>query len=112
MFAEGAGAVSVKAEAGAALAAALGKNKAVIHKNHGLITVSRHSIDEAAFWFIALDRCCRVQLDVEACKEEPVMVAEDLARFTREQVGSPFIGWLHFQPIFSQIAASQPDMYD
>lgn len=40
------------------------------------------------------------------------MVPVESARFSRENVGSPFIGWLHFQPIYGQIAATQPDMFD
>ena len=27
-------------------------------------------------------------------------------------VVSPFIGWLHFQPIYEQLLATQPDMFD
>lgn len=40
--------------------------RAATHQNHGLLTASRHSIDEAAFWFIALERCCQQQLLIEA----------------------------------------------
>lgn len=107
-----AGAVAVKAEAGKSVAAAFGKNKAAIHQNHGLFTASRHSIEDAAFWFIALERCCQVQLMVEATGIKPTMVSPERARYSRENVGNSFIGWLHFQPIYEQLVQTSPDMFD
>jgi ribulose-5-phosphate 4-epimerase/fuculose-1-phosphate aldolase len=107
-----AGAVAVEEEAGISVAEAFGKNRAALHQNHGIITASRHSIDDAAFWFIALERCCRQQLLVEAAGVKPVIVPEKSARYSREHVGNDFIGWLHFQTIYSQLAATQPDMFD
>jgi ribulose-5-phosphate 4-epimerase/fuculose-1-phosphate aldolase len=109
---DGAGAVPVNLDAGVAVAAAIGSNKALIHQNHGLITASRHSIDEAAFWFIALDRCCKVQLDVEATGRSPAMVPREHALFTRQNVGTPFIAWLHFQTIYGQLVETHPNMFD
>jgi Class II Aldolase and Adducin N-terminal domain len=53
------GAVTVERDAGKSVAAAFKGVKAAIHRNHGRLTASRHSIDSAAFWFIALERCCR-----------------------------------------------------
>ena len=44
---------------------ALGDNKAVILQNHGLLTVG-HSVDEAAWWFITMERSCQAQLLAEA----------------------------------------------
>ena len=85
--------------------------KAAIHQNHGLITASRHSIDAAAFWFIALERCCQQQLMVEATGHKPVHVPVESARYSREHVGSEYIGWLHFQPIYEQLVESQPNMF-
>lgn len=107
-----AGAVAVKTEAGKSVAAAFGKNKAAIHQSHGLFTASRHSIEDAAFWFIALERCCQVQLMVEATGIKPIMVPPDRARYSRENVGNSFIGWLHFQPIYEQLVQTSPDMFD
>lgn len=106
------GAVTVTTDAGEAVAAAFGQNRAAIHQNHGLITASRHSIEDAAFWFIALERCCQVQLMVEASGHKPVMVPPERARYSHEHVGNAFIGWLHFQPIYDQLVQSCPDMFD
>jgi ribulose-5-phosphate 4-epimerase/fuculose-1-phosphate aldolase len=84
--------------------------KAAIHQNHGLLTASRHSIEAAAFWFIALERCCQQQLLIDASGQKPQLVPPDKARYSREHVGSEYIGWLHFQPIWEQLLKTQPDM--
>jgi ribulose-5-phosphate 4-epimerase/fuculose-1-phosphate aldolase len=107
-----AGAVAVETKAGHSVSSAFGKNRAAIHQNHGLLTASRHSIDEAAFWFIALERCCQVQLLIEASGVTPQLVPPERARYSRENVGNEFIGWLHFQPIYDQLVATQPDMFE
>jgi len=38
-------------------------------------------------------------------------VPEDRARYSREHVGSEYIGWLHFQTVYAQLEAEQPDMF-
>ena len=112
VISESAGAVAVEEDAGAQVAAAFRNVKAAIHQNHGLLTASRHSIEAAAFWFIGLERCCQQQLMVEATGIKPKMVPPDRARYSREHVGSEYIGWLHFQPIYDHLAATQPDMFE
>ena len=42
---------------------------------------------------------------------KPTFVAPDRARYSREHVGSSFIGWLHFQPLYDHIAKRQPEMF-
>lgn len=105
------GKVAVENKAGYSVAAALGKQKAIIHQGHGLMTVSRHSIEAAAFWFIGLERVCQQALLVEATGRTPTLVPPDKARYSREHVGSEYIGWLHFQPIYEQLVEIQPDMF-
>ncbi|MFG5410410.1 class II aldolase/adducin family protein [Piscinibacter sakaiensis] len=107
-----AGQVAVEESAGRSVAAQFKGVKAVIHQNHGLFTASTHGIESAAFWFIALERCCRQQLLVDASGHAPVPVDERRARFSREHVGSDYIGWLHFQTIFDGLQRSQPDLFD
>jgi ribulose-5-phosphate 4-epimerase/fuculose-1-phosphate aldolase len=107
-----AGQVAVEEKAGTAVCDWFKGVRAAIHQNHGLLTASRFSIESAAFWFIALERCCRQQLLVEATGQKPVMVPPDRSRYSREHVGSEYIGWLHFQPIYEHLAATQPDMFD
>lgn len=109
---EEAGQVALEVKAGHNVAAAFKGVKAGIHQNHGLFTVSRHSIDAAAFWFMALERCCRQQLAVEATGITPVLVEPERAQYSRDNVGNEYIGWLHFQPVYDHLAATQPDMFD
>jgi ribulose-5-phosphate 4-epimerase/fuculose-1-phosphate aldolase len=107
-----AGQVAVEERAGFTVADWFKGVKAAIHQNHGLFTSSTHSIESAAFWFIALERCCQQQLLVEATGHKPVMVPPDKSRFSRDNVGSDYIGWLHFQTIWDQLVRTQPDMFD
>src|SRR5881394_24150 len=58
--------VVLDVEEGKRLAHALGDNKAVILSNHGLLTVGQTSVDEAAWWFITMERTCQAQLLAEA----------------------------------------------
>jgi ribulose-5-phosphate 4-epimerase/fuculose-1-phosphate aldolase len=104
------GKVAVEVDAGHKVALAFTGVKAAIHQNHGLLTASRHSIEAAAFWFIALERCCQQQLLIDASGQTPKLVPPDKARYSREHVGSEYIGWLHFQPIWEQLVRTQPDM--
>ena len=108
---EEAGQVAVEEKAGLAVCDWFKGVKAAIHQNHGLFTASRHSIESAAFWFAALERCCQQQLMVEATGQKPKMVPADKARYSREHVGSEYIGWLHFQPIYDHLVRTQPDMF-
>lgn len=105
-----AGQVAVEEKAGHSICDWFAGVKAAIHQNHGLLTASRHSIEAAAFWFIALERCCRQQLMIEATGHKPLLVSPERSRYSREHVGSEYIGWLHFQPIYENLVATQPDM--
>ena len=107
-----AGQVAVEEKAGLSVCDWFKDVKAAIHQNHGLLTASRHSIESAAYWFMALERCCQQQLLVEATGIKPALVPPDRSRYSREHVGSEYIGWLHFQPIWDQLKHTQPDMFD
>ena len=109
---EEAGQVAVEVAGGHKVANAFKGVKAAIHQNHGLLTASRHSIESAAFWFIALERCCQQQLAIDATGIPPRLVTPERARYSREHVGSDYIGWLHFQPIWDQLVETQPDMFE
>lgn len=107
-----AGQVAVEERAGLTLAEQFKGVKAVIHQNHGLFSCSTHGIESAAFWFIALERCCRQQLLVDASGHKPIRVPEQRARYSREHVGSDYIGWLHFQTLYDRLVNTQPDLLD
>ena len=98
-------------EEGKRLAHALGENKAVILSNHGLLTVGQTSVDEAAWWFITMERTCQAQLLAEAAGT-PVLIDPDQAKKTAGQVGPSMAGWRAFQPLYEWIVSVQPDLLD
>jgi ribulose-5-phosphate 4-epimerase/fuculose-1-phosphate aldolase len=102
--------VVVDTEEGKRIAHALGDHKAAILRNHGILTVG-HSVDEAAWLYITMERTCEVQLLAEAAGT-PVSIDPDMARMTREQVGSRFACWFSFQPLYDKIVAEQPDLLE
>ena len=67
----------VREPEGERIAQALGPAKAAILCNHGLLTVGQ-SVDEAAWWFITMDRSCQAQLLAEAAGE-PLKIAHETA---------------------------------
>jgi ribulose-5-phosphate 4-epimerase/fuculose-1-phosphate aldolase len=95
---------------GAKIAKTLGQNKAIILRNHGLLTVGQ-TIDEAAWWFIAMERCCQAQLLAEAAGK-PIKIKPKIAALTQQQVGSHQIGWFSFQPMYDAIVMEQPDLLE
>lgn len=106
------GAVTVFTHQGGGVVEAFANNRAVLHKNHGILTASRHSVDDAVFWFIAMDRCCHVQLLLEASGTKPDLMDDNAARHSATHVGSDYLGWLHFQPVYDQVVAANPDMFN
>ena len=95
---------------GQRIGAALGQYKAVILRNHGLLTVGR-TVDEAAWWFITMERSCHAQLLAEAAGELRLIEHEN-AKLTCQQVGSALAGWFQFQPLYARIAKEQPDLFE
>ena len=104
------GGVVLDTEEGKRIAHALGDAKAVILKNHGLLTVG-HTVDEAAWWFITMERSCQAQLLAEAAGT-PAPIDDEQASVTAGQVGHPLSGWLSFQPLYERIVREQPDLLD
>ncbi|KAI0164469.1 arad-like aldolase/epimerase [Hypoxylon sp. FL1284] len=105
--------VVLDCEEGRRIAAALGPaGKAVILQNHGLLTVGG-SVDEAAFWFISLERTCQAQLLADAAAAagyKKILIDDDEAEYTALQVGGPEKGWLAFQPYYDeQLAKTKGD---
>jgi ribulose-5-phosphate 4-epimerase/fuculose-1-phosphate aldolase len=102
--------VVVNTEEGKRIGAALGTNKAVILRNHGLLTVGE-TVDEAVWWFITMERSCQAQLLAEAAGT-PVLIDKEVAALTHNQVGNHYSGWLSFQPLYNRIVREQPDLLD
>ncbi|KAI1817415.1 class II aldolase/adducin domain protein [Poronia punctata] len=98
--------VVIDEEEGRRIAAALGpEGKAAILQNHGILTVGR-SVDEAAFWFISLERSCQAQLLADAAaaggQYKKILIDDEEAARTAVQVGGPEKGWLAFQPYYDE----------
>ncbi len=107
--------VVLDAEEGNRIAAALGTRKAVMLRNHGMLTVGT-SVDSAAWWFLTLERTARCQLDAYAAaaglNRPPRQIAADAAKQAHSVVGYEFAGWFQFQPIWERISRDQPDIFD
>ena len=95
---------------GERIAKALGNHKAAILQNHGLLTVG-HTVDEAAWWFITMDRSCHAQLLAQAAGE-PSLITPETAQATRQLIGTHEAGWFQFQPLCDMITREQPDFLD
>ncbi|CAA9961372.1 Class II aldolase/adducin domain containing protein [Pyrenophora teres f. maculata] len=102
------GGVVLASEEGERIAKALGDGKAAILQNHGILTVGG-SVDEAAFWFLSLDKTCQAQLLVDAAAAgsgyKPKIIPDSEAIETYKQVGTPEKGWLAFQSYYDEILA-------
>ena len=97
-------------EEGKRIAHALGGCKAAILSNHGLLTVG-HTVDEAAWWFITMERTCQAQLLAEAAGA-PVLIDPEVAQKTAGQTGGHSVGWRQFQPLYDWIVVQQPDLLE
>jgi ribulose-5-phosphate 4-epimerase/fuculose-1-phosphate aldolase len=102
--------VVLNVEEGKRIAHSLGGNKAVILRNHGLLTVGA-SVDAAVWWFMAMERSAHAQLLAKAAGRvrhiDPAQAA-----LTSGQVGSEIAGWLSFQPMYDVIVRAEPDLLD
>lgn len=90
------------------IAHAMGSMKAAILSNHGLLTVGG-SVEEAAWWFIAMERQCDVQLLAEAAGR-PHCIDPDIAAATGARAGSPHAGRTQFAPLWALISQQEPDL--
>ncbi|MCL3995228.1 class II aldolase/adducin family protein [Streptomyces lavenduligriseus] len=100
--------VTVDSEEGRRIAAALGSRKALVPRNHGLLTAG-DSVDAAAWWFLSLERCCQVQLTARAAGR-PVLIDHKAAVATREQLGGDLVAWINYQPLWQDISRAEPDL--
>jgi ribulose-5-phosphate 4-epimerase/fuculose-1-phosphate aldolase len=108
------GGVVVELDEGERIAKAIGRHKAAILQNHGLITVGG-TVDEAVWWFITMERSCQVQLIAEAALKPGEMlklISSQSAEQASKLTGSPFAGWFQFQPLYARILKEQPDFLD
>ncbi len=108
------GGVVVELDEGRRIAEAIGKHKAAILQNHGLITVGG-SVDEAVWWFITMERSCQVQLLAEGALrdgETLKLISPKAAAQVYAITGNAFAGWFQFQPLYARIVKDQPDLLE
>lgn len=102
-------------EEGRRIGAALGPHKAVVLRNHGMLTVGA-SVDSAAWWFLTLERTAQCQLTAYAAAaglgRPPRLIGHEEAELTRSQVGTEAAGWFQWQPIRERIERAEPDLFD
>ena len=102
--------VVLAAEEGVKIGKALGDRKAVILKNHGMLTVG-HSVESAAWWFLTLERTSQSQLMAYAAGT-PRIIDDEAAEATYATVGGEFAGWFQWQPLWQRISKDNPDIFD
>jgi ribulose-5-phosphate 4-epimerase/fuculose-1-phosphate aldolase len=83
----------VSLDGGKRIGDALGANKAVVLRNHGLLTVGP-TIDEALGWFVMLERVAEVQVKAGA-RAKPI--SAEAAAVVHRSVGGRELGWHQFQ---------------
>lgn len=75
-------------------------------QNHGLLTVGE-TVEETVNWFVSLEKCCYSQLMADAAAagrgRETIKIPDEDAEYTRNQIGSPRIGFFAAQPMFAEI---------
>lgn len=97
---------------GERIAQTLGECKAIILKNHGLLTVG-DTVEAAAWWFISMERCCQMQILAESTHQTMHNIKREVALRTRNNaVGFPLAGWSGFQPLWQDIIAAHPELMD
>ena len=104
--------VVLETEEGFRIGRALGHRKAVILKNHGILTAGP-SVESAAWWYIALENACQAQLLAEAAgtpTPTPTPMAHDVATLTHAQIGSPGGAHYAFQSLYDIVVRQHPEV--
>ncbi|HWN35468.1 MAG TPA: class II aldolase/adducin family protein [Pseudonocardia sp.] len=95
---------------GERIAARLGDRRAAILRHHGLVTVGR-SVEEAAWWFIAMDRACQMQLLADAAGRPRVMSTEE-AVLAHRQFSNANMARHNFRLLADLVFEQEPDTLD
>ncbi|KAF4763083.1 hypothetical protein N7455_003805 [Penicillium solitum] len=107
------GGVILKEEESTALAESLGQGKAMILRNHGLLTVGE-TVDEAAYLFLLMEKSCMIQLAADAAAasgREKLHIDDEAAQFTYENTSDPESLFAEFQGYLQWESAVSHDGY-
>jgi ribulose-5-phosphate 4-epimerase/fuculose-1-phosphate aldolase len=102
--------VALNAEQAQGFVAAFGDKRVAIQEGHGMFATG-HSVDEAAWWFIQMERSSQTQLMAQAAGT-PKLWPAPVARALAGSLGSPMFGWSSFQTLWDDIIVSDPDLVD
>jgi ribulose-5-phosphate 4-epimerase/fuculose-1-phosphate aldolase len=95
---------------GEAIASRLGARRAAILRHHGLLTVGR-SVEEAAWWFISMDRACQMQLLADAAGKPRLMSTEE-ATLAHRQFSNANMARHNFGLLADLVFEQEPDVLD
>lgn len=109
VFDEYKGLVLEKTE-GERIAERLGGHRGAILRHHGLLTVG-HSVAEAAWWFVTMDRACQMQLLAEAAGLPRAMTGEEAA-LAHRQFSSANMARHNFKLLADLVTEQEPDVLD
>ncbi|TBU35766.1 class II aldolase/adducin domain-containing protein [Dichomitus squalens] len=102
-------------EEGHHIVQALGNKKAVILQNHGLL-VATDSIEATLHYFVALEKCCQVQLLADAAAAgtggQTKKIPEAESKITYKAVGTLTGGWFNGLPHFQVLEAQEGVSFD
>ena len=75
------------------------------------IIIIHTTVEAAAYWFITMERSCQAQLAAEAAGK-PILIPHESASYTQQLTGFPESGWFQFQPLFQEICATDPELFE
>ncbi|KAK8223674.1 class II aldolase/adducin N-terminal [Phyllosticta capitalensis] len=108
------GGVVMATEEGKRIAATLGQKKCALLGNHGLLTVGG-TVEEAVWWFVAMEKCARVQLLADAAAAgrgiQTVKIGDEEARLTWTSIGSRVAGYFSAKPLFDVVEKQEAHEY-
>lgn len=94
----------------ALIAAKLGPHRGVILRHHGLLTLGK-SVEEAAWWFIAMDRACQMQILAESAGT-PRHMPPDEAELAHRQFGNGNMARHNFRQLAELVIDAEPDVLE
>jgi ribulose-5-phosphate 4-epimerase/fuculose-1-phosphate aldolase len=102
------GGVVYETSEGDQIAKALGMQKGVILKNHGILTAGP-TVEATVWWYIALDNACHAQLLAEAAGT-PQLIPHSAAALTHQQIGLPDGAARSFDALWQGLVEAEPEL--
>jgi ribulose-5-phosphate 4-epimerase/fuculose-1-phosphate aldolase len=58
-----------------------------------------------------MERACEIQIKAESTGSPLKMISPEAAAHSCQHLGTSFMAWLHFQPIYDAVIRSDPDLF-